>query len=167
MDRAWPLAEEDGQSRGRKVFSSFLLLCTSFHKKWEKILGFRQWTTCCSNFAPIRVFLIIFQNYHEWTETWINIVKIVLLINRLTGLTRSLHSWTTMLELHLEARTAIWAHHWHKLCQSFIYCVSAKNTTGRHVRAPHAHGASEAASRECWQPGVCRHHIPSRGQDTL
>lgn len=69
MDRAWPLAEEDGRSRGGKVSSSFLLLCTSFHKKWGKNLVFRQWKTCCSTLASIHVCLTIFQNYHERPKT--------------------------------------------------------------------------------------------------
>lgn len=41
MDRGWPVAKEDGQSRGGNVSFSFLLLCTSFHKKWGKKSGFQ------------------------------------------------------------------------------------------------------------------------------
>lgn len=64
-DHAWPLAEEDGQSRGGKVFFSFRPLCTSFHRSGEKNLVSRQRTTRCSTFASIRVYLIYTVNIEE------------------------------------------------------------------------------------------------------
>lgn len=146
-----------GRAGEGKYSSPSLYSVCPFPNKWGKKDGFQTANYSLLNICINTWLFNIFQNHNEWAETWTNTVEIVLLINLVTGLTQKS---TFMLELHLEARSAIQARCWHKLCQSFIYCVSAKN-------APSRHPTPQGASRGCWWSRASQNHMPSWGQDTL
>lgn len=133
-----------------KYFSTFSYsLCPSTSGK--KNLFFREWTAHCSTFTSIHICLKIFQNHHKRTETWTNIVKIILLINLLTDLTQKSTFMNYYDAATLWSQVCNSGEVWCEVCQSFICRASAKKAAGGEPRHPAPRGADRAAFPGCWR----------------